>query len=551
MNKLICGMTPAQFLEHVAAFHGYPAPGLVVGAYMVDAARRYLPEGTLFEALCETASCLPDAVQLFTPCTVGNGWLRIKNLGRYALTLYDKHTGEGFRAHLDPAKLGGYPEIAAWFLKTKAKKDQDSDQLRRDMFTAGETVLTVRPVTVGPGYLGKNSKGAIAVCPACGEAYPASHGTLCLGCRGEAPWTQEERSPKLKAVSLAEAVGAAALHDMTRVVPGVFKDVAVARGHVISGSDVCQLQRMGRMRVYVDDGETPGEAFVHEDDAARGMAGLLCARKDLKTAGGPKEGKITLRASRSGLLTVDVARLAAVNALGEVALSTRHHGTVVATGEQVAGVRAIPLYLPRDIFEQACALLHAEPVLAVRPLRSARAGALVTGTEVFTGLIEDKFAQVIRTKLAALGSKLVETRFAPDDALAIEQGVRALLDAGCDLIVTTAGMSVDPDDVTRKGLTAAGAEDVLFGTPVLPGNMTLLARIGQVPVMGVPACALFHKRTSLDILLPMVLAGLPINRASLAALGHGGFCMNCRECSYPRCSFGKESGFIWPGTIAV
>ena len=539
MEKTVCGMTPEAFLEHVAAFHGYPAPGLVVGAFMVDAARRGLPEGTLFEAVSETISCLPDAVQLFTPCTVGNGWLRIKNLGRYALTLYDKYTGQGFRAHLDLEKMKEYPEIAAWFLKTKAKKDQDSDRLRRDMFEAGEAVLTVRPVTVGPGYLGKSSKGAITVCPGCGEAYPAAHGTLCLGCRGEAPFIRAENAPALTAVPLEQAVGRAALHDMTRVVPGVLKDVAVARGQVISGGDVCQLQRMGRMRVYVDGGEIPGEAFIHEDDAARGLAGLLCARQDLRVAAPPKEGKITLLAARDGLLTMDVDRLAAVNALAEVALSTRHHGTLVAEGEQVAGVRAIPLYLPSDIYDHARALLHAEPVLTVRPLRRARAGALVTGTEVFTGLIEDKFAPVVRAKLAALGSELVETRFAPDDAAAIEEGVRALLDAGCDLILTTAGMSVDPDDVTRKGLLAAGIEDPLFGMPVLPGNMTLLARIGQVPVMGVPACALFHRITSLDILLPRVLAGLPVGRADLAALGHGGYCMNCPECVYPMCPFGK------------
>jgi len=506
---------------------------------MVDAARRGLPQGTLFEALCETTSCLPDAVQLFTPCTVGNGWLRIKNLGRYALTLYDKYTGMGFRAHLDPAKLGGYPEVAAWFLKTKTKKDQDSDRLRRDMFSAGEALLTVRPVTVGPGFLGKNSKGAIALCPACGEAYPSAHGSLCLGCRGETPWVQEDLRPELEALPLAEALGSAALHDMTRLVPGISKDVAVARGHIIRGSDLCQLQRMGRTRIYVDGGKLPGDAFVHEDDAAKGMAALLCAGRDLAVGGAPREGKINLHASRRGLLTVDVDRLAALNALGQVALSTRRHATLVEAGELVAGVRAIPLYLSRDLYERALALLHAEPVLAVRPLRRARAGALITGTEVFTGLIEDKFAPVIQSKLEALGSELVQTRIVPDDARSIEEGLQDLLHAGCDLIITTAGMSVDPDDVTRAGLARAGAEGMLFGVPVLPGNMTMVACIGQVPVLGVPACALFHKITSLDILLPRILAGLPVNRASLAALGHGGFCMGCEVCIYPNCSFGK------------
>lgn len=550
MDKRVCGFTPEALLERISAFHGYAAPGLVVGAFMVDAARRGLPEGTLFEALAETASCLPDAVQLFTPCTVGNGWLRIKNLGRYALALYDKQTGQGFRVHLDTARLTAYPEIADWFLKRKAKKDQDSDLLRSEMFAAGEDMLTVRPVQVGPGFLGKHSKGAIAVCPGCAEAYPAKHGGFCLGCQGEDPFVAMAAEagfgpasgpgpgPRLTAVPLDQALGRAAVHDMTSVDPGVSKDVAVARGHVLTPGDLCQLQRMGRMHVYVQEGGPSEQGFVHEDDAARGLAECLCARGDLRPAGAPREGKITLLAEHAGLLVVDVGRLAALNAPAEVALSTRRHGTLVAAGEELAGVRAIPLYLSSAGYDRACALLRAEPVLSVRPLRAARAGALVTGTEVFTGLIEDRFAPVIQAKLAALGSELVHTRFAPDDARAIKDGLRALLDAGCDLIVTTAGLSVDPDDVTRQALLAAGAQDVLFGMPVLPGNMTLLARIGQTPVLGVPACALFHTVTSLDVLLPRILAGLPVTRTDLAALGHGGYCMNCAECVYPRCSFG-------------
>jgi len=174
MDSLICGLTHEEFLERITAFHNYPAPGLILGGFMVDLARRGLPEGTLFEALCETGACLPDAVQLFTPCTLGNGWLRLEDLGRYALTLYDKHTGQGFRVWLDPAKLGPWPEIAGWFLKLKPKKDQDSDRLRQEIFQAGEAILSVAPAQVGPEHVGKRSKGSIAVCARCGEAVQQS-----------------------------------------------------------------------------------------------------------------------------------------------------------------------------------------------------------------------------------------------------------------------------------------------------------------------------------------------------------------------------------------
>ncbi len=84
-----------DYLSLVKAFHGNVAPGLVIGGFMVDLARRRLPEGLLFDAICETRNCLPDAVQLLTPCTIGNGWLKVINLGRFAVNLYDKYAGGG------------------------------------------------------------------------------------------------------------------------------------------------------------------------------------------------------------------------------------------------------------------------------------------------------------------------------------------------------------------------------------------------------------------------------------------------------------------------
>jgi len=539
MEKLVCGLTREEYLAHITAFHNYPAPGLIVGGFMVDAARQHLPEGTLFEALCETQACLPDAVQLFTPCTIGNGWLRIKDLGRYALTLYDKYTGAGFRAFMDPARFSAYPEISGWFLKRTPKRDQDTDRLREEIFEAGHSILSVSSVQVAPAYLGKRSKGAIAVCPECGEAYPSMHGCVCLACKGDSPFLRAAHRPKLRAVPVEEAVGRQALHDMTQVEPGKSKEAVFLRGQTIGVEDLCRLQRMGRLHVYVADEGGQPEGFVHEDDAAVALAQALCATGGLRQAGPPREGKITLLAARDGLLTVDVDRLAVLNALADVALSVRHDGSLVEEGQAVGGVRAIPLFLTREILDSALRLTGGSPLADVRPLMVAQAGALITGTEVFTGLVEDKFAAVLSGKLEALGSKLAEVRFAPDDAAAIAAGVGELLEAGCDLILTTAGMSVDPGDVTMRGLLDAGLTDAIFGMPVLPGNMTLLGRFGNVPVMGVPACALFHRVTSLDLLLPKVLAGVPIGRVELARMGHGGFCMNCARCTFPHCPFGK------------
>lgn len=530
------------FFEHARLFHGYPAPGLLLGGFMVEEAKRHIPEGVLYDAIAETSWCLPDAIQMLTPCTIGNGWLKVENLGLYALCLYDKNTGEGVRVAVDLELMRDYPEMRCWLMKEKPKREQDNQKLRSEIRTAGATVCTVEPVTVRLPMVARKSKGDIAQCPLCGQAYPAKHGRICRYCQGDIPYEPDNNAtgvegPKLKAVPVEQAVGGTALHDMTRIDPGKSKGPAFIRGQQLNAGDVCRLQHMGRNRVYVDDGTANGD-WVHEDDCAKAF-GRGLAGDGVDIAGEIREGKANLVAARDGLLTVDEAALEAFNLLPGVMAATRHHGSVVRKGAHLAGTRAIPLFLPRTDFEKAAGMLEHGPVLSVLPMRRARAGILVTGTEVFSGLIEDRFAPIVTGKLTALGSEIGDTLIVPDDREAVRDGVHSLMEAGCDLIVTTAGLSVDPDDVTRHGLMDAGAEDMRHGIPVLPGAMTLLARIGSVQILGVPACALFYKTTSMDILLPRLLAGLNPDRKELAALGHGSLCQECKTCRYPRCPFGK------------
>ena len=144
--------TFSEFKELARSFHGYPAPGLLIGGYMVEAVKRRIPDGTLFEALVETAKCLPDAVQLLTLCSTGNGWMRVINLGRYALSLYDKFTFDGWRAAVDLKKVESFPEIKAWFLKQKPKQEQDTDQLFAEIERAGDQYLTITPVRIRPKF---------------------------------------------------------------------------------------------------------------------------------------------------------------------------------------------------------------------------------------------------------------------------------------------------------------------------------------------------------------------------------------------------------------
>ena len=527
-----------QFLEVAAAFHGNPAPGLIIGGFMVDAARAFLPEGILFDAVVETKKCLPDAVQILTPPSFGNGWMRVLNLGRYALSLYDKITGEGYRVWLDPKHLEAWPEIHAWYLKTKPKKEQDRTRLFAEIKAGGRALCTVAKVRLRPDFVVKPHMGAIGVCPVCGEGYPTADGAICRGCAGEAPYLREGDSPRLRAVPVGEAAGRRALHDMTRIVPGTSKDVPFSAGADITAGDVCRLQTMGKNRVYVENLSEPDGAFVHENEAALAFAEAM-AGPGIVTSGAPREGKVELLAGTDGLLAVDRERLTAFNCIEGVMCASRQADLVVEADKAVAGCRAIPLYLPRRVFEAAMHVLEAGPLFVVRPLRKANVGVLVTGTEIFSGLIEDKFEPVVQAKVEALKGVVVAAEKVPDDRAAVAAGVQKLLAAGADLIVTTAGLSVDPDDVTRLGLDDAGLTDAVHGMPILPGAMALVGRIRDADVIGVPACALFHRTTSFDLLLPRVLAGLRLTRRELASLAEGAMCLSCRVCTYPKCPFGK------------
>jgi len=177
-----------EYIHRVQSFHGHVAPGVVIGGFMVHLARTGMPEGVLFDAISETPACLPDAIQLLTPCTVGNGWLKIVHLGRFALSLYDKHHGNGVRVFLAPGKLEQWPEINAWFFKLRPKKEQSLNNILSQIKQAGGEICGVRPIQIKPEFLKRRDKGKVAICLSCGEAYPINDGNICLACQGNSPY---------------------------------------------------------------------------------------------------------------------------------------------------------------------------------------------------------------------------------------------------------------------------------------------------------------------------------------------------------------------------
>ena len=186
-NK-ICAYLYEDFLKMVKDFHGHAAPGVVIGGFMVDLAMTHLPEGELFDALSETRSCLPDAIQLLTPCTVGNGWLKIVDTGRYALTLYKKFGGDGVRVFVDSSQLNLWPEIKNWFFKIIPKQEQDKDKLMNQIREAANRYFGIQKVKLGADFIKTRPRMGFSVCPICREGFPKEDGPMCLSCRGDSPY---------------------------------------------------------------------------------------------------------------------------------------------------------------------------------------------------------------------------------------------------------------------------------------------------------------------------------------------------------------------------
>ncbi len=346
----------------------------------------------------------------------------------------------------------------------------------------------------------------------------------------------ETHGSTMKAIPVARAVGTILAHDITEIRPGEFKGCVFKKGHLIREEDICHLQRLGKEHLFVLQ---VAEEEMHENDAAFALATALMG-EGVEIKGEPKEGKISIVAERDGLLTINRDALLAFNMLGEIMCATLHTNTLVKKGQLVAGTKAIPLVVKKTVVNTAITIgERAGKIIRVREIRKPKVGVVITGNEIYNGKIKDAFAPVITKKMEDVGGELVGIYYAPDDEAFIVDRLRELLKAGADLLITTGGMSVDPDDVTRLAIRELGAADITYGSAVLPGAMFLIASLGAVPIIGIPACGMYAKTTIFDLILPRVLAGDRIGRKEVAALGHGGLCLKCDVCRYPVCPFGK------------
>lgn len=337
----------------------------------------------------------------------------------------------------------------------------------------------------------------------------------------------------MKSVRVQDAVGMVLCHDITKIVPGEFKGRAFKKGHIIKEEDINELLSIGKEHIYVWENK---EGVLHENDAAIRLKDLVCGEG--LEFGEIKEGKINFIASKDGLLKIDKEKLLEINMLGDIIVSTIQNNTPVKKGELVGATRVIPLVIDEEKIIEAEKLIK-EKIIKVIDIKPKKVHMITTGSEVYHGRIKDAFGPAVKKKIEYFGCTLENQVVLPDDKEGIALEIKKAIDSGAEMIVCTGGMSVDPDDVTPTAIKDCGAEVITYGAPVLPGAMLLLAYSGDIPILGLPGCVMYSKRTVFDLVLPRILSDERLSFRDIALYGHGGLCLSCEVCTFPHCSFGK------------
>ena len=341
----------------------------------------------------------------------------------------------------------------------------------------------------------------------------------------------------MKWIPTEEAVGSVLCHDITQIIPGIIKDARFRKGHIVKPEDIPVLLSLGKEHLYVWEAQPN---MLHENDAAEILCSLCKNAGMLRSE--VKEGKIELKAEYTGLFQVNRDKLKQINSLGEMMIATRHSNTVVHPGDKLAGTRIIPLVIEKEKMERAKAVVGEEPILKITPFEKKKAVILTIGNEVYRGRIDDAFTPVVKSKLKAFDVPILDHQVLPDENALVTQAIqKAITETGAEFVICTGGMSVDPDDRTPLAIRNTGAEVISYGSPVLPGAMFMLAYEKEkgIPIVGLPGCVMYAKRTIFDLVLPRILANDRITALELASLGEGGLCLGCDTCTYPNCGFGK------------
>ncbi|MDD7305003.1 MAG: molybdopterin-binding protein [Peptoniphilaceae bacterium] len=322
----------------------------------------------------------------------------------------------------------------------------------------------------------------------------------------------------IKKVKIEDAIGQPLLHDLTGIMADGFKGVVFKRNHIVQEEDLEKLRDIGKDHIYV--GELDKDC-VHEEDAISEVAPLLIG--DNISLSKPSEGKISFTSKVFGLFTINRQALLELNQRGIYTFATIKSYSTVKKGDKLVGARIVPLYTDRKEVEIIKEIgKKYGPIFEVREFKKLKVGVIITGSEIYYGRIKDLFEPIIRKKIAFFDGKIQGIKKCPDDLEMIEEISQEFLDEGCDLIVFSGGMSVDPDDLTPRVIRSMSDKFIIQGLPMQPGNMLTVGKNKQTYLVGVPGASIHSEITSFDFFLPRIFAGIDLKKSDFTEMGEGG-----------------------------
>ncbi|MDQ3327818.1 MAG: hypothetical protein M3506_04755 [Chloroflexota bacterium] len=313
--------------------------------------------------------------------------------------------------------------------------------------------------------------------------------------------------------------------------PAEPKRILLRKGHVISTADQTVLARLGGSPLHLLELEADD---VSETEAGA-VLGAAVAGSGVAVAG-ESESQVRLAAAVRGVLHVDAEQLATVHSHDGVLVWTLDDGMPVEPGRHIASAKVAPLAVRRELLQQAARA--GAGGITVAPYIDRCVVVLVR--ERMTQAAQEKFETSIRNKVAWFGARPPVVRYIATGVAEAEEGLRALVEDGAELVLVGGTGSTDPLDPLFTALDTLGGRVLRFGVPAHPGSTYWLGALGEVSILGLASCGMFSQVTALDLLLPRFFSGEPVTPQMLTSLAIGGLIGRDRAHLFPQ--YEKETG---------
>jgi molybdenum cofactor cytidylyltransferase len=312
--------------------------------------------------------------------------------------------------------------------------------------------------------------------------------------------------------------------------------LVLKKGTIVGFAEVAALKQAGVKEIVVarlDKGD------VSEDEAAASIAAAVAG--DGVHVERAFTGRANLFASEAGVLMVDRDSVDRINRIDEaVTFATLPAFKAVVAGEMVATVKIIPFGVEAKLRDAAVAAVGAGR-MRVAPFRIKRVGVVSTLLPGLAPKVIEKTLHVTDERLAPTGAHIIAERRVPHDEAALAPAIDELIALGAELVLVFGASAIaDRRDVIPAAIEQIGGSVDHFGMPVDPGNLMLIGKVNDRPVLGAPGCARSPKENGFDWILMRLLAGLPVTRADVTGMGVGGLLMEIVTRPQPRVPVGTD-----------